>query len=539
MGKLEPAGDGEFNYMPSTGAEREAAELAADKFNARQNIYRMSAFAALAFWRQATPRAKEALHDLKEAYEASKRTTPWPGWEAIPKPDDCAYLPYQLAGIQYAARRRHSLIGDAPGLGKTIQAIGLANYVGARRVLVICPGNVRINWDRQIRRWSTIEDLHTYPILKSRDGVSPYAHYVVTSYELARTDSIRDALATGRFDMLVLDEAHYLKTPDARRTRAVFGGREYQYALGEDGSVQGHYVELAGLAASASRVVALTGTPLPNRPRECYTLARHLCWDSIDWASEENFSYRYNPRGFPGDREVAGRLTELQVRLRANFMIRRLKEDVLKDLPPKRYELCYVEENGAIRRALQRERLLDISIDDIENPHFKMFGEVSTVRRMMGEAMVPRIVEHVKMLLDGGVEKLVLFAHHRSVMDELQKRLEQYGVCMIRGGMTPLAKQAAIDTFIRDPKKRIFEAQINVGGVGIDGLQQVASHTVLAEASWVPGENDQAIDRLHRHGQRGSVLAQFLVASGSISEMIFARTIEKNQTIHQTLDEDL
>lgn len=533
MGKLVSVGDGEFNFYPETPAEKDRAMRAADRYNG--NTFRLNRYAALEFYRCGDRAAKEELSALKIAYEQSRTTTPGPGWERIPRPPGQEYLPFQLAGIQYAAARRHCLIGDAPGLGKTIQGIGLANLIRAKRVLVICPGNVRINWDRQVRAWSTDDDVETYPILKSADGVSPYANYLITSFELARSDSIKAALLALKFDLLIIDEGHYLKSPEARRTRAVFGGRELAYETAEDGGLATVQRELLGIASRAARVLALTGTPLPNRPRECYTLARNLCWDSIDWSSEEGFAFRYNPSNQWG--EEAGRLMELQVRLRTHFMIRRLKEDVLKDLPAKRYELAYVEENGDIRRALRHERLLDIKLSDLENPDFQLLGQVSTVRREMGEAMVPRMVEHVKMLLDGGVEKLVLFAHHRSVMDKLAGRLHEHGVATVRGGMSPRAKQAEIDRFIAEPEVAVFLAQLNVGGTGIDGLQHVASHVVFGEASWVPGENEQAIDRLHRHGQRDSVLAQFLVAPESISEKILGKIVEKQGIIHSSLDE--
>src|SRR5262249_40062803 len=151
--------------------------------------------------------------------------------------------------------------------GKTPQAVCVANEMGAKRILVVCPANIRLQWEAQIRAWSVMrQPVRPYLIRKSRDGVSPTMPWTITSYDLLRNPAIHHALSQGHYDLLIIDEGHYLKTPEAARTRALFGG----------GGVE-------ALAAHAEQVVVLTGTPLPNRPRECYTLARALCWESIDW----------------------------------------------------------------------------------------------------------------------------------------------------------------------------------------------------------------------------------------------------------------
>lgn len=485
-------------------------------------------YAVLHLWEYADNDATALLANLRMAWESSGRNSVDDESRlAIPAPPGRVPLPYQAAGVQYAKDRPHVLFGDEPGLGKTIEAILLANLNNAKRVLVICPAAIRLNWQREVRNWSTIPDVTTYPVLKASDGIHPYANYVMVSYEIAR-DSLWAVLREYEWDMLVIDEAHYLKSPDAARTQAIFGGGHGKF---KDG----------GIAEKARQIVALTGTPLPNRPRECYTLARALAWDSIDWMSYATFKERFNPGGrdFETGRgwEYTGRLPELNARLRCNFMVRRAKADVLKDLPPKRYELAYVETTGAISLAVAAEKMLDIDPDTLLASGPKSIdGAISTVRRLMGEAMAPQAAIHCDLLLDGGVEKLVVFAWHRNVMDTLEKALAQYGVVRIDGSTSPRTRHEAIERFRHEPKTRVFLGQMQAAGTGIDGLQDVASHAVFAEASWVPGENEQCVDRLHRIGQAGSVLAQFLVAAGSLSERILGRAIEKAQITHKALD---
>lgn len=482
-------------------------------------------YAALSYWDEADASVKARLAPLKADYDASWATDHPTNW---PAPRGMEYLPFQNAAIDYCMKKHHALIADPPGVGKTPMSIGVANAMEAKRVLVVCPATIRLNWRREVLKWSMIKDVSVRPILKSKDGVSPYTNYNFVSYELTRMEGMHEALYALDWDLIIIDEAHYLKTPDAERTRAIFGG-------GRD------FLSKTPLASKAKKIIALTGTPTPNRPREAYTLARALNWEAIDFASFDDFCYRFNPsaraEGSFHIIEKQGRLPELQNRLRCNLMIRRNKEDVLKDLPDKRYEFAYIEPNGEIKDVLAKERLLNFSVDDLKDPLSEIWGQISTIRREMGIAKVPRVIEHIRMLLDiVEIPKVVVFCHHRMVMDHLKLAFEGYGVAEVRGGMSQNAKGKAIDAFCNDPNTRIFLGQLDSAGFGIDGLQKVANWVVFAEPAWTSGTNEQAVDRCHRHGQHQNVIAQFLVVEGSLDERVLAGVIDKVHTIHGVLD---
>lgn len=491
-------------------------------------------YAVMQYWQDADPAALAHLESLIPAYNMS-----WAEDTSFvaPTPNDREPMPFQNAGVEYSVNRKHSLIGDEMGLGKTMQAIMVANAIGAQRVLVLCPASIRINWCRKIREWSTIPNVRTYPILKSSNGVSPLAHYVVCSYDLARNLAIHGALCQNDWDLLVLDEGHYLKTIDAQRTRAIFG----QYGG------TGPFTE-TWLSKKARHVVALTGTPLPNRPRECYTMARGMNWESIDYMSQDAFRYRFNPSKvgtttradgsttmFVDERR--GRLSELHARLRCNILVRRLKADVQPQLPDKRYEMAYIEPNGAIKEVLAKEALIDFDPDVLFSPDFSLDGTpISTLRKEMGVAKLPRVVEHLKYLLDiVEVPKIVVLANHHEVMDGLIEALAgPYGVQVHRGGMSTVAKDESVQSFVTG-KARIFLLQLQTAA-GIDDLQYVSSYVVFAEPDWTPGNNEQCIDRLHRIGQHDNVVAEFIVAEGSFDEKVLHSVIGKAQVTHEVLD---
>ncbi len=493
-------------------------------------------YAAATFYQHGTPEARHELRHIQAAIEASWATESQariPATKTLRMrklPPDKELWPFQVADVAYALQRKHTLVGDQPGLGKTPVAVSFANEIRAKRVLVICPASIRLQWAKVIRAWSTMPfpiTIHT--VLHGRRGVRPDAQWTVCSYELASTPAIGAALASHRYDLLILDEAHYLKTIDARRTRAVFGG-------GENRSFD-------ALALRSERILALTGTPLPNRPREAYTLARHLCFDAIDLMSQDEFSFRFNPSreittatGKIYIDERSGRHAELQNRLRANFMVRHEKRSVMHQLKMPVFDLVYLEENGPIRAALAAERMLDIDPESKMGWGIDIMGQISAVRKQMGLAMAPRIIEYVNTIMASGEEKLVVFAWHIEVLNQLEKAFHRYGCVRVDGSTGTIKKDLHVANFINQRSIRIIIGNVLSLGTGTDGLQSVCDHCVLGEVDWTPGNNQQAVDRLDRGGQRNQVRADICVVKGSFAERIMSTALRKLTVIDQALD---
>lgn len=380
-------------------------------------------------------------------------------------------------------------------------------------------------------------------MLKSGDGVSLDANYVIISYALLANQSILDAILDVMWDHVILDEAHAIKDPKGNtRTRAICAPD--------------------CIPSVAGRITLASGTILPNQPIECYNAVRLLNWDAIDRMSLEAFREHYYDlgggmvRGPVYDpvtqswsnklhwsekvRNVPRNLDELQRRLRQHVMVRRLKEQVLHELPPKQWHTFPLEVTSEMRRALKHpgwaiaSRLYEMDADAF-NDGIPVDGAISTARKMLGEAKMPSVAAYIEDLLDSGVDKLVVTAWHTSVLHYLRDKLSKYGLVYMDGSTSAAKKQLAVDQFQSQDKIKIILGQTAVIGEGWTLTQ--AQDVVLAEPDWVPGRNDQALDRIHRKGQTGDrVIGHIPVVPGTLDERVMATAIRKDASIYQALD---
>lgn len=443
---------------------------------------------------------------------------------------------YQRAALDYVLARGGGLLGQAPGLGKTITSIAFCNEVEAIRVLVIVPASVRIQWGEQIKRFSTISNVSCSVMLKVKDGIHPTANYQVLSYDAARNPAIMKAIAKSKWDVLICDEAHKMKSIETLTSRAILGNTRGEYQHGEH--------RMPPIASHCKHTLALTGTVLLNRPSECWNLFRYFDHESIDFLTEDAFKERYNKQatmktieGKHFKLESTSLESELQNRLRIGFMTRHEKKDVLRYMKPPRYSIVKCEENGAVKGALDVEGMLGLSIDEIQTTkNFEILGHIAEARRLMGLALAPQIIDYATDFLEGSEEKLVIFGWHIDVLSLFEEGLSQFGTVRFDARKSANAKQQAVDDFISKAHKRVFISNILSGGTGVDGLQTVCSRCFIAEPDWVPAQNEQAVSRLDRIGQKEIVNAEIFVAPGSISEKILVRALEKMNIIHQVLD---
>jgi SNF2 family DNA or RNA helicase len=429
---------------------------------------------------------------------------------------------YQKKGVGWIHDRltkqhRAVLLADDAGLGKTIQALMAAERLGAERILIICPAGARRVWQAEIQRWvpgwSPLVVLHepgTSPGPDKPRWVSSLAPIIlIVSYDaLSNLKSVFARwLRLIQWDLLICDEAHYLKTPTSNRTKAIYGTRG---RFGDE-----------GLQAQAERVILLTGTPTPNHAGEIWSHASTFWPWSLTGSStgrpltqaefEDRFCvYKNTVFG----RQITGskRQAVLRERLR-DVVLRRRKAQVLPELPP------------LVLQDIPLDTPVPQFFADFDNED-QLFDRVmrgvpdavlATMRRELGEMKVLPTIAWVRERL-ASTNKLLLFAWHREVIARLRRGLAEFNPVVVTGDTPGRERAQAVDAFQQDLKTRLFIGQIQAAGTAI--TLTAASEVAIVEPSWVPGENVQAICRAHRLGQRDMVLASFLYMPDSLDERI-------------------
>lgn len=435
-------------------------------------------------------------------------------YHEIKIPDGKELLFFQAQGVMQMGLRKHNLLADSMGLGKTVQIIALINTLGLRRILVVCPASVKLNWKRELDNWLTSK--RYVQILNKRiDVVQPYSEIIIVNYDLVTHSNIFGQLKQIKFDLGVCDESHYLKSMDAKRTKAM---------LSKD-----------GLVHNCKRTVMATGTPVLNRPIELYPLLKVLSPITI---APYNDYYKFAKRfcdawqdGFSLNVNGASHTDDLNDRLRKNYMIRRLAKDVYKELPQVRHQVLFVEQTPGVTPSLR-------TLDEAERRDFKHqklgvdAGGLATLRRETAEKKLDACVDQIKNIVDQA-GKLVIFAYHHTVIKKLEKELESYGTTTLSGNSSQIERMQSIQDFSNRGDVNVFIGQIQAAGQGIDGLQHSCSNVLFIESSWVPGEIQQAIARVARMGQTKPVLVQFLIWADSVEEHLMRVALDKVQVINE------
>ena len=467
----------------------------------------------------------EAEKKVKEAMMASRATD---SDIEIPAPPGLSYLPYQRGGIAYALKRKDVLIGDEMGLGKTIQALGLLNASPEiKRALVVCPASLKLNWQREAEKWLVEKKpVCVLPSKKDLPGAGPVL--VIINYEIVAKHK---ELFSGTWDIVIFDESHYLKNPKAQRTVATIG-------KGRKGGIP------------AKRRIFLSGTPILNRPVELWPVLEATGTFPNFWQYAKRYcDARQSSYGW--DMSGASNLEELQAILREKLMVRRLKNDVLTELPVKRRQILpwqpeTREEKEALKAEIEaikaaKKAKSDMktaekeAVAELKEVYSRTLAEIALARHRTALAKLPRVIELIKGVLeDGEVEKIIVFAHHRDVIHGLKEGLKDFRPVSLSGEDSIEARQAAVDAFQNDPSVKVFIGGIRAAGVGI--TLTAASTVIFAELDWTPGAMMQAEDRAHRIGQKNSVLVLHPLLNKSIDAKLAKTLIRKQEIIEKTLD---
>lgn len=433
--------------------------------------------------------------------------------------------PFQLTAVDFALKRQASYLALDMGLGKSVVAALIHNHLNSA-TLVISPPSLVLNLEYEFTRWCR------RPLRVSRAPFFPMQFpciWIVPDSLIARADvqkEIQDFAVYhhARARTLIVDEAHRFKTPDSQRSLALFG----------------IITPLFGTK------VALSGSPIPNRPLELFPIldswAPHTINNMSVWDYGRAFCDGFQDERGHWDFSGASNLKELGKRVIGPFMLRMKKADVMPELPPKMESLVFIGEgppkeigrlDAKILRHYSPEDLARIDITQDLNLDDGETLELSTYRRLLGEKKAPACAAYIKAALENTDEAVFVFAIHRSTVSYIQKALDEFSPLVVTGETPMKTRHELVKRFQTTAKHRVFIGNM-AAAIGITLTK--ASTIFVAESPWVPGDLDQAIDRIHRIGTtHDTIFIRHLVFRDSLDRAVLETVLKKRAVIDEVM----
>jgi len=449
-----------------------------------------------------------AEHDA--AMEAVRRSR---ATEAEPLEEVAARLggqlePFQWAAVRYALDARRTFLADEQGLGKTVEALAALEADDAYPALVVCPASLKLNWAREAARWLPGREV---VVVDGRQAVPRTGEITILNYEIVAAH--REALARTRPRALVVDESHYVKNPQAKRTQAV---RRLAGAVGEDGLR-----------------LALTGTPVLNHAEELIAQLRVL-GRLEDFGSGARFSREFSG----GDRSEE----RLHWHLRRRCFVRRLKADVLPQLPAKRQVVVPIALDNEREYRLAEEDVIEwlrsqpLDLSELNAKiaatlRAERLAQLGALQRLAARGKLHGALTWIHDFLASG-EPLVVFARHVEVQRAVLERFPD--AAHLIGADSTQRREEAVRAFQEPDGPHLIVCATRVAAQGITLTR--ASNVCFLELEWTPAMHDQAEDRCHRIGQRDAVTAWYLLAAGTIDETM-AELIQRKRAIVSAVTE--
>jgi len=429
-------------------------------------------------------------------------------------PEGLDLYPFQKVAVAFAEMSGGScLIGDEMGIGKTISLIGYAAlHPEDRPVVVVCPSNVKFNWKKELSKWLPTEKIQV--ITKGKDKVE-MCDFVIINYDLM--DKKQEELIAIAPRLVVLDESHYIKNSGSKskpvqRTMATLNVAKY-----------------------APKVIALSGTAISSRPKEFFNTLNLMRPDQFpsEWDFKQRYCDPWND-GFGWNFDGASHTRELNERTR-DLCIRRLKSEVLPELPPKTRTFLpiHLEKKERSPYDIAQEEW-DRKIDDCylngePLPQGTMLNMLNDLRHICGNIKVDYAAGWIKQYHSQTGKPIVVFTHHRDVLKRLTDKLQRVGnVQTISGDTSSKKRQELVDDFQAGQISVLICNTI----AAKEGITLTAADTVLfIEREWVPTDEEQAEDRIYRIGQESQhVHAVYLSCAGTIDEH-FDRVVEEKRAV--------
>ncbi len=417
-------------------------------------------------------------------------------------------LSHQREAIQKLVENKKYILADDMGLGKTTSTIIAALECGAKKVLIICPATLKINWKREIENYS---DKSIY--IAEGKNFDPNNDFVIINYDIIKNfhDTKRkdeSQIISANFDLVIVDEAHYIKNAQAQRTKLI-----------------------NDIVKKVDRIWLLTGTPMTSRPIDYYNLlslvdspvAKNWMAYVIRYCS--GYQFRVGPRKV-WNVMGASNLEELRDRT-SNLTLRRLKEDVL-DLPDKIITPIYLRLKSKEYEEVMGEYYNWYEKNPEESKSLTVqFTKLTKVRQIIADEKITQTIELAENIIEQD-KKVIIFCNFTN---SLNKILEHFGKTAVKldGSMSKAERQFSVDQFQENDKIKVFVGNIKAAGVGI--TLTAAEAVIMNDLSFLPSDHSQAEDRAYRYGQKSNVLVYYPIFENTIEGIIYDILNKKKHVI--------
>jgi SWI/SNF-related matrix-associated actin-dependent regulator 1 of chromatin subfamily A len=425
-------------------------------------------------------------------------------------------LQHQKESIQKLVENKKFILADDMGLGKTTSTIIAALETGAKKILIICPATLKINWKREIENYS---DRSIF--ISEGKTFSTEHDFVIINYDIIKNfhdtkKKDESQVIAANFDLVVVDEAHYIKNPTAQRTKLI-----------------------NDIAKNVDRLWLLTGTPMTSRPMDYFNLL-HLIESPVakNWmayAIRYCSGYQFNV----GGRKVwnvtgSSNLEELRDRT-TGLVLRRLKENVL-DLPEKIITPVYLRLKSKAYEEVMGEYYDWYDKNPEESKSLTVqFTKLTKVRQIIADEKILQTIEIAENIIEQG-KKVIIFCNFT---DSLNKICQHFGKTAVKvdGSMSKPERQHSVDNFQESDKVKVFVGNIKAAGVGL--TLTAGEAVIMNDLSFLPSDHAQAEDRAYRYGQKNNVLVYYPIFENTIEGVIYDILNNKKQVIATVMGDNL
>ena len=427
-----------------------------------------------------------------------------------------APMAHQKEAIEKLVRNKKFILADDMGLGKTTSTIIAALETGAKKILIVCPASLKLNWEREIANYS---DRPVY--IAEGKKFSNEHDFVIVNYDILKNfhdikDKEKSEIMKINFDLVIMDEAHMISNPQAQRTK-----------IAND------------IASKSERVWLLSGTPMTSRPMNYYNLLNLV--DSPVAANWMAYAKRYC-NGFQfsvGKRKVwnvtgASNLEELRERTQTHIL-RRLKEEVL-DLPEKIITPVYLRLKSKDYEELMGEYFDWYDSRPEESSSLTIqFSKLMKVRKVIAQEKINNTIELAENIIEQG-KKVIIFTNFTDTLNIIYNHFGKQAV-YLDGSCSKFHRQNAVDEFQTNDKIKVFVGNLKAAGVGITLTS--AEAVIMNDLSFVPAEHSQAEDRSHRIGQKNSTSVYYPLFENTIEGAIYDILNRKKKIISTVMGDDM